>query len=71
MILDYEIEKLIIKAVIEPAYHSDGEFISMVFHHPKKTGGHGMILNLSDLNKFIEYKHFKMERLETACRLMT
>ena len=64
--------------------HSPGEFISTVFLRLKKTGGHRTILNLSDLNLSVEYKlylsdlnvsvefnHFKMERLEATCRLLT
>ena len=70
-ILDEEIIKLMNKGVIEMTSHCTGEFISTVFLRPKKTGGHRMILNLSDLNLSVEYNHFKMERLEAACRLMT
>ena len=71
IVLDNELEKLLKKGVVEVATHSEGEFISTIFLRPKKTGGYRMILNLTELNKFIVYKHFKMERLESACRLMT
>ena len=71
LILDNEISKLMLKGVVEYASHSDGEFISTVFLRPKKDGGHRMILNLSELNLSVEYNHFKMERLESAMRLMT
>ena len=70
-LLDEDIIKLRKKGVIELTSHSPDEFISTVFLRPKKTGGHRMILNLSDLNLSVEYNHFKMERLEAACRLMT
>ena len=69
-ILDEEIIKLWKKGVIELTSHSPGEFISTVFLRPKKTGSHRMILSLSDLNLTVEYNHFKLERLEAACRLM-
>ena len=63
--MDNELEKLF-KKVVKVATHSEGEFISTIFLRPKKTGGYRMILTLTELNKFIVYKHFKMERLESA-----
>jgi hypothetical protein len=54
------------KGDIELTSHSPGEFISTVFLRPKKTRGHRMILNLSDLNLTVEYNHFKIERLEAS-----
>ena len=38
----------------------NNEFISRVFIISKKDGSKRMILNLKRLNKFINYRHFKM-----------
>ena len=37
---------------------------------PKKDGSKWMILNLKRLNKFVEYKHFKMESLQNVLELI-
>ena len=37
------------------------QFISPLFTVPKKGGGHRPVVNLKDLNQFVEYQHFKME----------
>ena len=60
---DAEIRKLLEKKAIVVSEHEEGEFISNVFLHPKKTGGSRLILNLKKLNKFVKYNKFKMETL--------
>ena len=62
---------LLEKAVIVKAHHEPGDFISPIFVRPKKDGSHIMILNLRNLNKHVEYNHFKMDTLESAICLMT
>ena len=61
-----------IKRVIEPisAPHPYG-FLSNVFLRPKRSGGHRMILNLKELNTFVEYVHFKMDHLNTTLPLIS
>ena len=49
----------------------DGQFVSPVFTVPKSNGGSRFILNLKQLNKFIEAPHFKLEDARTAGRLIT
>ena len=66
-----EIERLQIHGVIESCTHETGEYVSPIFLRPKKNGQFRMILNLKDLNPFIEYHHFKMESLDTCLQLMT
>ena len=55
---------------METAVHTEPEFISNIFIRPKKNGSHRLILNLRDLNDFIEYHHFKMDTIETVIGLM-
>ena len=60
-IIDAEITKLLEKGVIIPCESEQGEYISTVFVRPKKDGNYRMILNLKQLNSFVEYHHFKMD----------
>jgi hypothetical protein len=70
--LNTEIQKCVDKGILEPTEHEQGEFISNVFLRPKKTQGEfRMIFNLTQLNEFVEYHHFKMKTLETALKLVT
>ena len=66
-----EIERLLVKDVIEISSHETNEFLSNVFARAKKDGGLRMILNLRELNLFIEYHHFKMDTLSTGLKLIT
>ena len=68
--IDVEITDFLDKGIIEKAYHSEPEFISNVFTREKHDGSHRVILNLSALNPFIEYHHFKMDTIETVIGLM-
>ena len=71
-IIDGEIEKLLSKGVIEKCSHLEGKFISPIFCRLKKNKiDYRMILNLKDLNKFVVYKHFKMESLNSVLELIT
>ena len=71
VIIDSEITRLLKLGVIEPAVHSQGEYISTIFVRKKKSGKYRMILNLKGLNKHIEEHHFKMDTLWSAVRLMS
>ena len=70
-IIDQEITNLCAKGVITSCDREANDFISTIFLRPKKDGGHRLILNLSKLNEFVEYHHFKMESLNDAIRKMT
>lgn len=70
-ILEQEINKLLVKEVIQKAEHLRHEFISGIFLREKKDGSYRMILNLKQLNEFIVYQHFKMETLQSALNLMS
>ena len=67
-IIQSEIDKLLQKEV--PARNEPGQFISTTFPRPKPDGSHRMILNLKQLNKSVEYEHFKMDTLWTVIRMM-
>lgn len=64
------INDLINLGAIVPCEHAEGEFISKIFLRPKPNGKFRFILNLKPLNKFIHAKHFKMEDIRTAIKLV-
>ena len=66
--IDLEVSELLKKGVIRKAHHSDKEYISPICVRPKKDNRWRMILNLKDLNKNVEYFHFKMETLKKKTR---
>ncbi len=69
--VNMEVQRLLLKGVLEKAYPEDGQFISNIFTRPKKSGGFRMILDLSELNEYIKYNHFKMDTFDTALTLVT
>ena len=58
------------EGIIESASYTQNQYISQIFPRPKRAGGIRIILNLSKLNIYVEYKHFKMESLNSALLLM-
>jgi hypothetical protein len=73
VIIDNEIGELLKKGIIELVTTGDDndEFISNIFVRPKKNGKFRVILNLKQLNQFIEYQHFKMETFTAALGLVS
>ena len=69
-IIDAEIQKLLDMKVISEVDHSPNEFISQVFIVPKKDVEYRIILNLKELNQYIEYHHFKMDTFESVLKLV-
>lgn len=69
-VLSQEISKLRAKKVIIPSRPEAGQFISSVFPRDKKNGNKRMILNLKKFNKFVDYKHFKMESITHVLNLI-
>ena len=53
-----------------PCEHDQGEFISPIFLRDKNDGSHRLILNLKGLNKYLEYKHFKMQTFQSVLFLI-
>ena len=50
--------------------HEQGEFISPIFLRDKNGGSHRLILNLKGLNKYLEYKHFKVQTFQSVLSLI-
>ena len=73
ILIDAEISKMVETGIIEPVSNQPepGEYISNIFIRPKKPTGIRVILNLKSFNENVEYKHFKMQSLQTAIDLMT
>ena len=66
-----EIAKLLHKQVIVESEHEKDQYISNIFLRPKKNNTFRMILNLKKLNTCVEYKHFKMDTLQSCTNLVT
>ena len=60
--LDQEVSSLISKGAVDRVrYHSSPGFYGRLFVVPKASGGWRPVLDLSSLNTFLVYNHFKME----------
>ena len=66
-----EILSLQEKGVIERTTHEPIEFVSNIFTKTKKDGGCRVIIDLTHLNTFVKYTHFKMDTFETAKSLIS
>ena len=53
-----EVNKLLEKDVVVECEHEAVEYISPLFLREKTNGTERLILNLKNLNKYLEYKHF-------------
>ena len=70
-LISREISDMCRKGVIVRADHSSEGFVSRIFTRDKSDGSTRIILDLSDFNDCVEYKHFKMDSLQTALNLMS
>lgn len=66
-----EIKNLVKRGVISECKYKKGQFLSSHFLIKKPNGKHRFILNLRNLNTFIENKHFKMEDYRSALNLLS
>lgn len=66
-----EILHLLRQGVIQQCKPCQGQFLSSYFLVDKPNGRKRFILNLKNLNRFIEPPHFKMEDCRTALKLIT
>ena len=69
--IDEEIQKLLDKKVIVESEEEIDQFVSPIFIRPQKDGKYRLICNLKHLNKFIQYRHFKMDSLVSVLRMIT
>lgn len=69
-IISGEIKKLLQLKVIKVTQRQSQQVLSPIFLREKKNGEFRLVLNLERLNKYIPYKHFKMENFEQAIRLI-
>lgn len=58
------------KSAIETCSPEEGQFLSRIFLVPKPDGSHRFIINLKELNQFINPPHFKMEDGRTVTKLL-
>ena len=65
-----EVQEYLRCGIISMVEHCEFEFISQIFPREKKDGSLRIILNLSELNLYIQYEHFKMEGLNTIFSLV-
>ena len=65
-----EICSLLQKGVLQQVHELRDQWVSNIFLRPKPSGKFRMILDLTKLNKYIEYEHFKMFNLRTALDLL-
>lgn len=65
------IDDLLSIGAVQECVEEDGQFLSSIFLVPKKNGKMRFILNLKNLNKFIETIHFKMEDFRTVLKLIS
>ena len=66
-IVNSEIQKFKSKKIIVNTDKRTGDYISGVF---LKDDSHRMILNLKNFNKFICYRHFKMESIQNVLNVI-
>ena len=50
--------------------HEQGELISPIFLGDKNDGSHRLIWNLKGSNKYLEYKHFKIQTFQSVLPLI-
>ena len=69
--IDLELLSMLDKKVIEETNSDDVLFLSNIFTKDKSDGSLRVILDLTELNEFVTYRHFKMDSLQTAINLMS
>lgn len=68
--IDKSVQELVIIGAIQECTDEVDQFVSTIFTVPKQDGSRRPIINLKNLNQFIESPHFKMEDFRLACILM-
>ena len=65
-VIDRELPKMLQKGIITKTSHNTGDYFSPIFMREKSNGKCRIILNLKQLNKNIDTKHFKMESIRNV-----
>ena len=69
-LIQEEVNKLLKKEVAVECEHEAVEYISPIFLWENTDGTQRLILNLKSLNKYLEYKHSKMQTFKTVLTLI-
>ena len=69
-LIQEQVNKLLKKGVVVEFEHEAVEYISPIFLREKTGGIQKPIFNLKILNKYLEYKHFKMQTFQTVLTLI-
>ena len=69
-VLQNQIDELVQREVVTKVLYDNTMFISNVFGRPKANGDIRMIIDLSEVNDFVQKFHFKMDHLEVATDLL-
>ena len=59
-----EVENLLEKGAVEQVCPKKDQFLGNMSIVKKKDGGNRPVINLKELNQYIIFLHFKMERLQ-------
>ena len=65
-----EVNKLLEIGVAVECEHEPVEYISSILSREKTNGTQRLILNLKNVNGYLEYKHFKMQTCQTVLTLI-
>ena len=69
-LLKVEVKQMLKKRAVVPCEHKQEEFITSIFLRDKNDGSHRLILHLKGLNKYLEYKHLKMQTFQSVLSLI-
>ena len=70
-LIDLEIASFLKRGIISMCDHVEGEVISNIFFRPKRSGGIRIILDVSWLNTFLKFEHFKCETIYSTTELIS
>ena len=69
-VLQIQIDELVNRGVVDQVQFDESMYVSNVFGRPKPNGEIRMIIDLSEVNNFVQKFHFKMEHLDVALDLL-
>ena len=61
---------LLLKGALTKATPDSDQFLSNLFLVPKWDGDSRLVINIKDINTYLQYNHFKMEGIHLMCDLM-